>query len=205
MTNASAAAPSNAADGLILASGSPRRRDLLTRAGVRFEIRPADIPERREPGEAPAAFAERLAREKALHVARAAGPEPTRWVLGADTIVVIDEDVLGKPEDEAHAVALLSRLAGRTHVVITAVALVETGRLEPRSTTVASRVTLRAAPRDEIEAYVAGREPMDKAGAYALQGEGRRFVERVEGSESNVIGLPVDETLALLAASGWRA
>ena len=187
---------------LILASASPRRRDLLSRAGVRFEVRPANIPEEREPGEEPAAFAERLAREKALHVARQTGPETNRWVLGADTIVVLEAEVLGKPDDPQHAVELLSRLVGRRHSVITAVALTNTRSLETRSAAVASLVTLRSASLEEIEAYVAGGEPLDKAGAYALQGEGRRFVERVEGSESNVIGLPMDETLALLSRSG---
>jgi len=191
-----------AARPLILASASPRRRELLSRAGVRFEVRPADIPEERNPGEAPAAFAARLAREKALHVARQTGPEPNRWVLGADTIVVLEEDVLGKPDDPEHAVELLSRLVGRTHSVITAVVLTDSRTLETRCAEVASRVTLRSASREELEAYVAGGEPLDKAGAYALQGEGRRFVERVEGSESNVIGLPLDETLALLCQAG---
>lgn len=187
---------------LILASASPRRRELLRRIGVRFEVRPAEIPEERDPGEAPGAFAGRLAREKALHVARQTGPEPNRWVLGADTIVVLEEDVLGKPDDPQHAVELLSRLVGRSHSVITAVVLTDTRTLETRSAEVASRVTMRFASREEIEAYVAGGEPLDKAGAYALQGEGRHFIQRVEGSESNVIGLPLDETLALLCQAG---
>ncbi len=187
---------------LILASASPRRRELLSGAGVRFEVRPADIPEERNPGEAPGAFAGRLASEKALHVARQTGPEPNRWVLGADTIVVLEEDVLGKPDDPQHAVELLSRLVGRTHSVITAVVLTDTRTLETRCAEVESRVSLRSASRQEIEAYVSGGEPLDKAGAYALQGEGRRFVKRVEGSESNVIGLPLDETLALLSQAG---
>ncbi len=193
---------------LVLASGSPRRRELLTRAGIAFEIAPADIDERAHPDEPPRELAERLAVEKALAVARRVGPRPRRWVLGADTIVVVDGDVLGKPDDEEHAVALLTRLVGRDHTVVTGVAVVDSERLTPRRLSVESRVAMRGAELDEIRAYVAGGEPLDKAGAYAVQGEGRRFVRRVDGSVTNVIGLPVDETLALLrdcagvAASG---
>jgi septum formation protein len=110
--------------------------------------------------------------------------------------------VLGKPLDARHAEALLRRLAGRTHLVLTGVAVAASDGLAVRSTTVASRVTMRAASDEEIRRYVATGEPLDKAGAYALQGEGRRLVDSVEGSESNVIGLPLDETLALLRAVG---
>jgi septum formation protein len=188
---------------LVLASGSPRRRALLTGAGVRFEVEPADVVERRGRGERPEAFATRLARDKARAVAQRLGPRPPRLVLGADTIVVLDGDVLGKPDDVEHAAALLGRLAGRTHRVITAVAVVETDGGRTRDTRVESRVTLRRASAREIRDYAAGGEPLDKAGAYALQGEGRRFVQKVEGSESNVIGLPVEETLALLRRAGW--
>jgi septum formation protein len=193
---------------LVLASGSPRRRDLLSQAGIAFEIVPADIPEEARPDEAPAAFADRLAREKALAVASRLRGGPDRPVLAADTIVVCDTEVLGKPRDAEHAVALLSKLVGRSHVVITAVALAHTGKAEAgavESFHVASKVRMRAAGRDEIERYVAGGEPMDKAGAYAVQGQGRTFVDTVEGSETNVIGLPMDETLALLARAGVAA
>ena len=183
---------------LILASRSPRRAMLLERAGVAFEVRPSEIPERRRPGEAAAAFALRMACEKATAVARQAGPRPARRVLGADTVVVIDEDTLGKPEGPEHAVALLTRLAGRVHRVITAVALVDSASLEARHVVVESVVTLRPASPEQLRAYVATGEPLDKAGAYAAQGEGRRFIEKIEGSETNVIGLPLDETLALL-------
>jgi septum formation protein len=187
---------------LILASASPRRREILARAGVACEVVPAEIDERSRPGEAPEALAERLAREKALCVARRVGPRPPRLVLGSDTIVVLDGEVLGKPRDPAHAEALLARLAGRTHRVITGVALARSESLDLASLTVASRVTMRAAGADEIRRYVASGEPLDKAGAYALQGEGRRLVAAVEGSESNVIGLPLEETLGLLRAAG---
>ena len=121
-------------------------------------------------------------------------------VVGADTIVVIDGDVLGKPRDETHAVELLGRIIGREHEVITAVAVALAGEASPaRTIAVSSRVHMRPAERSELEAYVATGEPLDKAGAYGLQGGGRRFVTRVDGSETNVIGLPLEETLALLA------
>jgi len=187
---------------LVLGSGSPRRRELLVRAGVAFEVQPADIDERARPGEAPRALAARLAREKALAVARRVGPAPARLVLGADTIVVVDGDVLGKPEDPDDAAYLLGRLVGRAHQVLTAVALVESEALGDWSAVVESRVWMRPADAGEIRRYVATGEPLDKAGAYAAQGEGRRFIERIEGSETNVIGLPLEETLALLREAG---
>jgi septum formation protein len=189
---------------LLLASGSPRRRVLLEDAGVDFEIQPSAIDESALPGEEPAALAARLAEAKAQAVARAAGASPPRIVLGADTIVVLDDRIFGKPRDDAHALELLEHLLGRTHRVITAVALVHSGSFAVHRACVESRVSMRAADREEIRRYVATGEPSDKAGAYAIQGEGRRFIERVEGSESNVIGLPMDETLKLLRAAGLR-
>ncbi len=187
---------------LVLASASPRRRELLARAGVRFEVIPAGIDEDVRPGEAPAVLAGRLAREKALAVASRVGPDPARFVLGADTIVVLGESVLGKPRDPRDAEAMLSRLVGRTHRVITAVVVARSHDLGWRARTVESRVRLRPAELEEIRAYVATGEPLDKAGAYAVQGRGRRFVAEIAGSESNVIGLPVDETLDLLREAG---
>jgi septum formation protein len=187
---------------LVLGSGSPRRRELLARAGVAFEVSPADIDERARPGEAPRALAERLAREKALAVARRVGPAPARLVLGADTIVVVDGEVLGKPDDGADAARLLGRLVGRAHRVLTGVAVVDSEALDASCAVVESRVWMRYADVEEIRRYVATGEPLDKAGAYAAQGEGRRFIERIEGSESNVIGLPIEETLALLREAG---
>jgi septum formation protein len=187
---------------LVLASGSPRRRDLLTRAGLRFEVRPADIPEHREAGEEPAAFAARMALAKAATVARTLADGPPRLVLGADTIVVLGSQVLGKPSGPEQAVAMLGQLLGRTHRVITAVALVDSSSGRTRHALVESRVTMGTAAPRALRAYAATGEPLDKAGAYAAQGEGRRFVERIEGSESNVIGLPVEETLALLREAG---
>jgi septum formation protein len=187
---------------LVLASASPRRRDLLAAAGVAFEVRPADVPEQALPGETPRALVERLAADKALHVARTLAGGPTRLVLGADTVVVLDGEALGKPDDEAHAFTLLRRLLGRMHRVVTGVALVESGGNAPHIFSVESEVHMRAGSDAEIRAYVATGEPLDKAGAYAAQGEGRRFIERIVGSESNVIGLPLEETLALLRAVG---
>jgi septum formation protein len=191
-----------AAPTLVLASASPRRRELLARAGVGFEVETPEVPEEREPGEAPESFARRVALAKARAVAGRVGREPRRVVLGADTIVVLDGDVLGKPRDAGEAAAHLRRLAGRSHRVLTAVALIDSATLEARSALVASSVELHAASEAEIAAYVATGEPLDKAGAYAAQGIGRRFIARIEGSESNVIGLPLEETLALLREAG---
>lgn len=183
---------------LVLGSGSPRRRELLTSVGIAFEVLPADIDEQARPGEKPPALAARLAREKAHAVARRLGPTPPRWVLGADTIVVVDGDVLGKPVDDEDAVRLLGRLLGRTHRVLTGVALVESAGFATSGVVVESHVRMRNADLDEIHRYIATGESFDKAGGYAAQGEGRRFIEAIDGSESNVIGLPLDETLALL-------
>jgi septum formation protein len=187
---------------LLLASASPRRHELLRRAGVAFEVRPADVDERACAGEAPRDYASRLAREKALAVAARTGAEPPRYVLGADTVVVHAGRIYGKPADAEDAVRILGELLGHTHCVLTAIALVRSDGGAPRELCVESRVHLRAASAPEIRAYVAGGEPLDKAGAYALQGEAARFVVGVEGSRSNVIGLPLDETLALLREMG---
>lgn len=187
---------------LVLASASPRRRDLLARAGLRFDVLPADVVEAPRAGEAPHALVERLAAEKAASVRDRLPERPRRLVLGSDTVVVLDAEILGKPRDPEHALAMLRRLAGRTHTVWTGVAVAATGAASLSVRSVESRVTIRAAGEAELRAYVATGEPLDKAGSYALQGEGRRLVSRVEGSESNVIGLPLDETLALLAEAG---
>jgi septum formation protein len=183
---------------LVLASASPRRSDLLRQAGVDFEVRPAGIPELEQPGETPLAFAQRLARSKALFVAEQIGGSPPRLVLGADTIVVLGDEVLGKPRDTDHALELLERLTGREHSVVTAVALVASHTLQVRQIAVTSRVEMRAVARDELIAYVATGETLDKAGGYAVQGGARSFVTQIHGSETNVIGLPLDETVELL-------
>jgi len=183
---------------LVLASSSPRRRELLARAGLRFRVEAPRVEERRRPGEPPDAFVLRLAREKASAVAATLGA-PRRLVLGADTVVVLGDDVLGKPRDADDALVLLRRLCGREHRVLTGVAVVASDTGETRSRVVESRVALREVPEAELRAYVATGEPLDKAGGYAVQGGARAFVRDVRGSVTNVIGLPVDETLALLA------
>jgi septum formation protein len=187
---------------LVLASASPRRRELLQRAGLRFEVMPADVPEEMREGEHPRALVERLAAEKAAAVRSRLPERPRRLVLGSDTVVVLGDAILGKPRDAEEAVAMLLRLSGRTHSVWTGVAVFATDSAAPCVRSIESRVTLRSVAEAELRAYVATGEPLDKAGAYALQGEGRRLVDRVDGSESNVIGLPLEETLALLAAAG---
>jgi septum formation protein len=189
-----------AAAPIVLASASPRRHMLLARAGVAFEARPADLDETPRRGEAAEETLARLARAKATTVA-ALLDTPGRLVLGADTGVVLGAELFGKPSDQEHAIAMLARLVGRTHRVITEVALAESGSSRVWQCSVTTRVTMRQAALAELARYVAGGEPLDKAGAYAYQGEGGTFVSRVEGSESNVIGLPLEETLALLACA----
>ena len=187
---------------LVLASASPRRRQILSEAGLDFEVRPSTIEERAREGEPPEKLVERLSREKALDVAHVLARGPGRPVLGADTIVVLDGEVLGKPRDEAHAVEMLSRLVGRTHRVMTGIALAWTDGRSLESRVLTSDVEMRLATRAELIEYVALGESLDKAGGYALQGGAIQFVTRVVGSRSNVIGLPREETLALLERSG---
>ncbi len=187
-----------AASCLVLASASPRRREILAAAGIAFEVQPAEIDELALAGESPPELAERLARAKALDVATRLPHAPAHPVLGSDTIVVAGEAVLGKPRDESHAVELLAQLMGTTHRVMTGIALCWTDGREPISRIVVSHVEMRQATRQELEDYVALGESLDKAGGYAFQGEGRRFVVDIEGSPSNVIGLPLEETLELL-------
>lgn len=180
---------------LILASASPRRRALLAELGIAFDVIPGDVPEEPAPGEAPGAFAARLARAKAEAVARA---HPDAYVLGADTVVALDGAPLGKPADRADARRMLAALSGRTHTVRTAVALVgPDGRVDEAQA--CTTVEFRALGMAEIEAYLDSGEPFDKAGAYAVQGGAGAFVRRLEGSYSNVVGLPVVEVAALLA------
>ena len=184
---------------LILASSSPRRQELLRQEGINFEVSPADIPEVQRSGEPPIEYALRLAQEKALKVA---AKFPDAMVLGADTIVVVDQQILGKPADAQEAARMLELLSGRTHQVITAVSLVTAeGRVDTRS--LATSVNFRALTRQEIEHYVAGGEPMDKAGAYAIQGGAAQWVTRLEGDYSNVVGLPVPLVQEMLRDSGF--
>lgn len=173
--------------GLVLASASPRRKELLREAGIEFEVFPADISEERNPGEAPLDYALRMAQEKALKVATRF---PDNCVLGADTIVIVDDEVLGKPRDSQDAGRMLTMLSDRGHHVTTAVSLVAPGRpCDTRSCT--TKVYFRKLGIDEIRRYVASGEPLDKAGAYAIQGGAASWVVRLEGEYSNVVGLPV--------------
>jgi septum formation protein len=196
---------------LILASASPRRRELLAQVGFTFEVRPAHIPEEPKPGEDPIAYVVRLAREKAEAVFREAGTEGLGTeglgtegladenrlaVLGADTTVVVDGVILGKPEDAEDAARMLRLLSGRTHRVITGVAVVTAERTEVAAEVTA--VKFLTLSEGEIAEYVASGEPMDKAGAYAIQGRAARWIPRVEGCYFNVVGLPIALVCELL-------
>lgn len=185
---------------LILASASPRRQELLRNAGIAFVAHPAHIPEERRPGEAPLAYVLRLAEEKARAVARRF---PGRYVLGADTTVVADEHMLEKPVDHADAARMLRLLSGRAHQVITAVSLVAPdGRSDTRACT--THVFFRKLSEEEIQRYVASREPMDKAGAYAIQGGAAGFADHIEGEYVNVVGLPLSLVTEMLRINGFR-
>ena len=188
---------------LVLASSSPRRRELLRGLGVPFSVRVPDVDERPLPGETPAAHVRRLALAKARAAARGLSAQSAaRWVLGADTVIALDGEILGKPRGPADARRMLARLAGRTHDVLTGVALVPAAGGRPRSAVVRSRVEMKPYVAAAVRRYIAAGEPLDKAGAYAVQGEGREFVERVRGSLTNVIGLPVERLTRLLVDCG---
>jgi septum formation protein len=218
---------------LVLASASPRRQELLRNAGISFTVQPADVDETPLAGEAPRGCAERLAREKALAVWRT---RPQDTVLGADTIVVVDGNILGKPADADDAARMLRLLSGRVHQVITGVCLINPvasgqlpvaseaqvmsrkvlgGGMNPtlegssrtaapqlRATSETTLVTMRELSEEDIRAYIATGEPMDKAGAYAIQGKAARWIPRIEGDYSNVVGLPV--TLVCRMLQGER-
>jgi septum formation protein len=182
---------------LVLASASPRRQDLLRNAGIPFEVQPADIPEDPLPGEAAKTCAERLAREKALAVSKR---RPQDAVLGADTVVVVDSQILGKPADAADAARMLRMLSGRDHQVITGVCLVASGQCSVASET--TTVTMAEITAKEIADYAATGEPMDKAGGYAIQGIASRWIPRIEGDYGNVVGLPVALVYRMLREYG---
>ena len=181
---------------VILASASPRRRELLTLVGIEHVVRPANIDESYLAGERPRDHAERLAREKASAIAAAADAV----VIGSDTIVVVDGDVLGKPRDRAHAVEMLRRLSGRSHTVMTGVAVRWRDTLV--SDLVEVGVTFRRLASDEIECYVDTGEPMDKAGAYGIQGYGATIVDRVDGDYFAVMGLSLNRLVGLMRQLG---
>jgi septum formation protein len=194
---------------LVLASASPRRQELLRNANIPFTVHPADINETPLPHESPQACAERLAREKAQAVSKNHFHD---FVLGADTIVVVDNAILGKPRDPQDAARMLRLLSGRTHTVITGVCLVRpvttpakltTANRQPAAVSSESTlVNMSEISDDEIRDYVATGEPMDKAGAYAIQGIASRWITRIEGDYSNVVGLPVALVYAMLRKCG---
>jgi septum formation protein len=183
---------------LILASSSPRRQQLLRDAGIEIEVRPAHVTEERTTGEDPVQYACRLAREKALAVAR---KFPGRYVLGADTIVVVDDEVLEKPRNAEDAARMLRLLSGRAHHVTTGVSLIDpTGRSDTRFST--ARVHFRKLEEPEIQRYIESGEPMDKAGAYAIQGGAAAWIHHVEGEYANVVGLPLSLVKEMLREEG---
>ena len=196
---------------LVLASASPRRRELLAQAGFTFQVRPAHIPEDPRPGEDPIAYVVRLAREKAQAVyceltahpgASGGAAANSLAVLGADTTVTIDGQILAKPLDAADAARMLRLLSGRTHRVLTGVALVTAEATEVAAE--ATAVRFLSLTDEEIAAYVATGEPTDKAGAYAIQGRAARWIPRIEGCYFNVVGLPLALVTAMLEARGVR-
>ena len=182
---------------IVLASSSPRRRELLALIGIAHTVLPADIDESVFPGEDPRAHAERLARGKATVVAER---EPNAVIIAADTIVVVDGDILGKPRDAAGAAVMLRRLSGRAHVVFTAVAVARAGQVA--SGVEAVDVWFRELSDDEIHRYIATREPMDKAGAYGIQGYGATVVDRIDGDYFAVMGLALGRMVRLMASLG---
>jgi len=191
-------------DFIYLASASPRRRELLAQIGVAFEARPASISEEPERNEAPLRYVERIALAKAAAVWDLISAEAPRPVLGADTAVIVDDDVLGKPSTREAALEMLERLSGRSHVVLTAVAVRYEQNVE--SAINESKVRFRHTTRREREAYCDSGEPFDKAGGYAIQGMGAVFISDISGSYSGVMGLPLFETARLLrrfAIPGW--
>jgi septum formation protein len=186
---------SNKNETFILASGSPRRRELLRQLKFSFTVIPSRLEETNQSGMEPRRHATHYAREKAKEVAQR---YPQQWVLAADTIVVVDADILGKPVNVTEATAMLSRLSGRSHHVITAVCLLHSQCGVEESQAVETEVFMRRLGAADIEGYIATGEPMDKAGAYGIQGIGGCLIQRIEGSYSNVVGLPLCETVELL-------
>jgi septum formation protein len=187
---------------LVLGSASPRRAELLRQLGVEFVVCASDVPEEALPNEDGVTFALRLARGKAKAVARV---RPGSWVLGADTVVLLDGEILGKPVDAEDARNMLRRLSGRGHRVVTGFALVAPLGDVAHDEAVESRVEFRSLGEAEIDAYVTSGESLDKAGAYGIQGGASAFVERVSGSYSNVVGLPLEEVRRVLEGRGLLA
>jgi septum formation protein len=193
--------PSSSNPLIYLASASPRRSALLTQIGVAHHVRPVDVDESLQPAETPAVYVIRLARAKAETLWNRLGEEERLPVLGSDTTVALGNDVLGKPANRAEGMAMLRRLNGKTHQVYTGVALRSSRGIESRVSI--SDVTFRALSEAEMEAYWLTGEPADKAGGYAVQGRAAVFIERITGSYSGIMGLPLFETAALLTSTGW--
>lgn len=188
---------------LILASSSPRRAEILANAGLPFSVLSSAVDESPYPGEAPAALVQRLANAKAdLVTARAVGPA---IVLAADTVVVLDDKILGKPRSIEDARHMLQQLSGRTHSVLTGVALVRLPDGDRRQFIESTLVHFRPITDEEISVYLATGEPYDKAGAYAIQGRAGRYIPRIEGCYFNVVGLPLSRVLTELESLGWSA
>ena len=178
---------------LILASASPRRREILTNAGIAFTVQAPNVPEDPRPGESPVVCAERLAREKAMAIRQ---QKPSDVVLGADTMVVVGDEMLAKPADDADAARMLRLLSGRSHVVTTGVCVVGPGFEDVRSES--TTVFMEPLTEDDIRFYVSHGEPMDKAGGYAIQGIASRWISRIEGDYFNVVGLPISLVYRML-------
>ena len=201
---------------LVLASGSPRRKELLERAGFNIKVVPATIDEEPIAGETPVGYTKRLAREKVLSAVRrlqstlyntenpgwSGETDIPRWVVGADTVVTIDDMLLGKPTDVQEAREMLIRLAGREHTVITGFSLFDLRRDREGLQAVTTRVKFKPLTRSEIEAYVAAGESMDKAGAYAVQGVGAYLAEEITGSYTNIVGLPLCQVIEMMQEMG---
>jgi len=192
---------------LVLASASPRRQELLRNADIPFIVHPTEIAEIPNPVETPRAFAERMAKEKAEAVLR---QRPADVILGADTVVTVDGEILGKPVNESDAARMLRLLSDRTHTVITGVCLMRAGDRELRTgysdiRSETTLVTMNALTDRDIATYVASGEPMDKAGAYAIQGRASRWITRIEGDYFNVVGLPVSLVFKMLRQHGVAA
>lgn len=186
---------------LILASSSPRRAEILRNAGFDFDVVPAHADESRRPGEAATDYVRRLAEEKAHTVARQLAKDPasdSTFIVGADTVVVIDSEILGKPSSEANACEMLRHLSGKTHEVYTGLAVLQGNGAASRTAVEMTRVTFVVLSEKEIEDYIATGEPFDKAGAYAIQGRGGKFISRIEGCYFNVMGLPLARLYEML-------
>lgn len=185
---------------IVLASASPRRSELLELAGISFRVAPADIPEIPLPGEAAVPHALRLAQEKAR--AAAEREQTGRWFIGADTIVVLDDAIMGKPVDEADAFRMLSALSGRSHQVVTAFAVLDRQTGACTAEAIRTDVSFKPLQTEEIQAYIKTGCPLDKAGAYAIQGGAAHFVKEIHGSYTNVVGLPTCELVEVLTTFG---